>query len=137
MNLKICIVLAVIALLNACATPEEIAANERRWAQERARVQEQKAAEEASSIQIWTDRCAGYGHQRGTAAMANCVQSEAHAYAGRVQRAEAQAAADEEARKAGIRSNLCLLGNRQFCDNQPVQTTCRRDALGRVNCTSQ
>lgn len=123
MNLTIFITLAVSALLSACSTPEQQAQYERNREQ-------REAAEEADRIKTWTDRCAGYGHQRGTSAMANCVQSEAHAYAGRVQQGE-------EDRQAGIRANLCLMGNKEFCANKPVQTTCRKDSIGRVNCTSQ
>lgn len=76
-------------------------------------------------MDVWRQRCAGYGYREGTDTFAACVQNEARAYQARIDKAQ--------------RNIGCLAGDKTQCDNQPVTTTtnCTKDFLGNMRCTTQ
>lgn len=98
-------------LLSGCATPEEIAHRRALQAQEQARQQE-------AYREHVLGQCDGMGFSRGTEAHANCAL---------------QIHNQIQANRAAIGAAY-LQGQ---IANQPRQTQCARDFIGRVNCVSR
>ena len=117
------LLLATTFLLASCASPEQQA----RWQADR---QAEAQRLEQSKLQAWRNRCTSFGYREGTDTFAACMQTEARAYETRVR--EAQVRQDK-----AQRNFACVAGDKNQCDNKPVQTNCTRDIFGNLQCTTQ